>query len=128
MDIWEREENCMATAQQRAASRKNGARSRGPTSASGKSRSSMNSLKSGMTAKKLYLPDDDPQQRQRRNLELLAQLNPQTPTQVILADRLLHASYQRECCDETFVGTIVPQARSARVRYDRKIEDQVEAV
>ena len=49
------------TAEQRAEiCRRNGRRSRGPVSASGKSASSRNALKHGMRAETLTMPNEDP--------------------------------------------------------------------
>src|SRR5262245_42809277 len=116
----------MATAKQRLASQQNGARSRGPTSPDGKARSSMNSLRHGMTAQKLIRPGIDPDDQAARDLNWIDELNPQTETQHRIAGRLLTASHQRDCCDLQFAGIINDQVRTARTDFDRALEDQFE--
>jgi hypothetical protein len=49
----------MPTPDQIAASRANGAKSRGPVTAEGKRRSAQNSLKHGLTARRLMIPGED---------------------------------------------------------------------
>src|SRR5258705_4904520 len=73
------------TSEQRSAiSRANGARSKGPTTDAGKSISSRNSLKHGMTAKKIALPNEDPAAVAARAEEWDGHFRPVSPDARIL--------------------------------------------
>ena len=50
----------MATKAQNAANRRNSRKSTGPRTPEGKSKSSMNSVKHGLTAKQVVIPGEDP--------------------------------------------------------------------
>lgn len=76
---------------QREASRRNGARSRGPRTAKGKERSRMNSLKHGIFAKTITPPwetDEDQQAATELLNDLVDEFNPQTPSQRIMVELL----------------------------------------
>src|SRR6185312_3730451 len=69
----------MATAAERAEiSRRNGSRSKGPTSPEGKRRSSLNALKHGMTAQTTVLPGESPEEFRDRFDGFIDALGPRT--------------------------------------------------
>jgi hypothetical protein len=77
------------------ASRRNGARSRGPKTAAGKARSSRNALKHGLRAQKLLvLPEEDAAQFEALEAALLAELAPQGALQAVLAQRIVSAAWR----------------------------------
>jgi hypothetical protein len=77
------------------ASRKNGARSRGPRTAAGKARSSRNALKHGLCAKKiLVLPEEDAGQFRALEAVLLKELAPVGALQAVLAERVVSAAWR----------------------------------
>ena len=77
------------------ASRRNGAKSRGPTTRAGKARSARNALKHGMRAAKyLVLPDEDAAEFAAHEAALLAELAPQGTLQTILARRVAVAAWR----------------------------------
>jgi hypothetical protein len=81
------------TPAQREASRKNGARSRGPKTNEGKARSSANAFKHGALAKKITPPCDvraDEQMFQKARRSLIHDLQPQTFSQHAAVDSLAH--------------------------------------
>jgi hypothetical protein len=78
-----------------AASRANGARSRGPRTAEGKARASRNALKHGMCAKKfLLLPDDSRAEFAALESALLEELRPEGALETLLARRLIAAAWR----------------------------------
>jgi hypothetical protein len=77
------------------ASRKNGARSRGPKTREGKARSARNALKHGMrAAKHIVLPYEDAAEFAAHEATLLAELAPQGTLQTILARRVAVAAWR----------------------------------
>jgi hypothetical protein len=77
------------------ASRRNGARSRGPKTAAGKARSAQNAIKHGLCAKKLLvLPKEDLAEFQALEAALLAELGPEGALQSVLAQRVVSAAWR----------------------------------
>jgi hypothetical protein len=84
-----------ATSARAAASRANGARSRGPKTAEGKARSSRNAMKHGLCAKKhLLLHDEDRAELVTLEDALLDDLAPRGALQEILASRIASAAWR----------------------------------
>jgi hypothetical protein len=79
------------------ASRKNGAKSRGPTTPEGKARSSQNALKHGFRAQKyVVLPDEDAAAFQALEAALMEELAPEGALQSALAQRVVAATWRLE--------------------------------
>jgi hypothetical protein len=77
------------------ASRNNGARSRGPRTAAGKTRSSRNALKHGLCAKQLLIvPEEDAAAFEGLQARLLAELAPVGALQAVLAARIVSAAWR----------------------------------
>ena len=78
-----------------AASRRNGARSRGPKSPEGKARSAQNALKHGMRAQKcIVLPGERASAFEAFEAALLEELAPEGALQAVLAQRVVAASWR----------------------------------
>jgi hypothetical protein len=78
-----------------AASRRNGARSRGPKTPEGKGRSAQNALKHGMRAQKcIVLPGERASAFEAFEAALLAELAPEGALQAVLAQRVVAASWR----------------------------------
>jgi hypothetical protein len=78
-----------------AASRRNGAKSRGPKTEAGKARSARNALKHGMRALQyVVLPDEDAVQFQTLEAALLDELAPEGALQLVLARRVAVAAWR----------------------------------
>jgi hypothetical protein len=78
-----------------AASRANGARSRGPKTPEGKARSAQNALKHGMRAQKcIVLPGERASAFEASEAALLTDLAPQGALQTVLAQRVVAASWR----------------------------------
>jgi hypothetical protein len=78
-----------------AASRRNGARSRGPRTAEGKARSAQNALRHGLCALKyVVLPDESAADFQALQEALLDELAPEGALQLVLARRVAVAAWR----------------------------------
>jgi hypothetical protein len=78
-----------------AASRKNGAKSRGPKTEAGKSRSAQNALRHGLRALNyVVLPDEDAVEFQTLEAALVDELAPEGALQVVLARRVAVAAWR----------------------------------
>ena len=78
-----------------AASRQNGARSRGPKTEEGRARSAQNALKHGMRAQKyLVLPDEDAAEYAGLEAALVEELAPAGALQTVLARRIAVAAWR----------------------------------
>jgi hypothetical protein len=78
----------MATPAQVAANQANSQKSTGPTSPSGKARSSRNSFKHGLYSKELVLPNEDPAELDQLRASLRAEHQPINTTEDILVNDL----------------------------------------
>jgi hypothetical protein len=77
------------------ASRKNGARSRGPKSPEGKARSAQNALKHGLRAQKyVVLPEEDAAEFAELEAAMIAELAPVGALQTVLARRVAIAAWR----------------------------------
>jgi hypothetical protein len=77
------------------ASRRNGARSRGPKTPEGKARSAQNALKHGMRAQKyVVLPEEDSEEFAGLEAALIAELAPVGALQTVLARRVAVAAWR----------------------------------
>jgi hypothetical protein len=82
------------------ASRKNGARSRGPKTPAGKARAAQNALRHGMRALNyVVLPDEDAVQFQALEAALLDELAPEGALQLVLVRRVAVAAWRLERAD-----------------------------
>jgi hypothetical protein len=80
-----------------AASRRNGAKSRGPKTPEGKARSAMNALMHGLCAgKAVVIGDEDWDLFDALEAALIEELAPQTPMQAVLARRIVLATWRLE--------------------------------
>jgi hypothetical protein len=76
--------------QQRAeANRINAQRSSGPRTELGKSRSKMNALKHGLSAKKIIIGDEDPKEFEALRAALEREWQPETASQAELVEQLV---------------------------------------
>jgi hypothetical protein len=87
---------CLATARA-AASRRNGAKSRGPKTAEGKARSAQNALKHGFRAQKfVVVGDESPREFAALEAALVEELAPEGALQSLLAARIARAAWRLE--------------------------------
>ena len=81
-----------------AASRANGARSRGPVTAPGKANSSRNGLRHGFFVKGALLPDESNREFLVLRAEFFAELRPSTPQQSALVNDLVESLWALNRC------------------------------
>jgi hypothetical protein len=97
------------------ASRKNGARSRGPTTPEGKARSAQNALKHGMRAQKyVVLPEEDAAEFAALEAALILELAPQGVLQSILVRRIARAAWRLERAERLEVELFEERLRAVR--------------
>ena len=88
------------------ASRRNGAKSRGPKTEEGKARSARNALKHGMRAQKfVVLPDEHGAEFAALEAALVEELAPVGALQVVLARRVAIAAWRLARADRLAAGT-----------------------
>jgi hypothetical protein len=79
------------------ASRRNGARSKGPRTPEGKARSAQNALKHGLRAEKfVVVGDEDPQEFAALEAALTGELAPEGALQTLLVGRIVRAAWRLE--------------------------------
>jgi len=88
----------MSTPAQIAASRQNGAKSRGPVTPEGKQRSAQNSLKHGLTAQHLTIPGEDPTDWQALRDGCFDLWEPVGPVEVDLVEAIAACSWRLRRC------------------------------
>jgi hypothetical protein len=85
----------VTTSARAEASRRNGARSRGPKTPEGKARAAQNALKHGLRAEKfLVLPDEDAAEFEVLEAALIDELAPVGRLQAVLAQRVVSAAWR----------------------------------
>ena len=84
----------MSTIKQTEANRENAQRSTGPRTPEGKSKSSKNALKHGLTAAQLVLPTESQDDFDEHAAQLRDEHDPSTPTEHLLVDQLITASWR----------------------------------
>jgi hypothetical protein len=95
-----------------AASRKNGARSRGPKTPEGKARSARNALRHGLCAQQtVALGDEDLAAFDALEAALMAELAPQGVLQTVLARRIVAATWRLERAERIEAGLFAHNIR-----------------
>jgi hypothetical protein len=115
------------TLAQSEASRRNGAKSRGPVTAAGKSNSSRNALKHGFRAAETSntIEEHNREEHEKLRRAYLEEYRPQGPTESTLLDVVIHAAWQlyrirekeaRSPIEFGVLGSFGPSERLARYR------------
>jgi hypothetical protein len=95
-----------------AASRKNGAKSRGPKTPEGKARSAQNALRHGLCARQtVVLGDEDQEAFEALEAALMAELAPRGALQTVLARRIVAATWRLERAERMEAELFAQQAR-----------------
>jgi hypothetical protein len=120
-----------STSARALASRRNGARSRGPKTAAGRARSARNALKHGLTARRLVLlEDEDPAAFAAFQVAAQAELAPQGAFQADLVARMVTAAWRARRADR-LEAALLKQFQSSRYSvgpYDREAELGLEVI
>jgi hypothetical protein len=93
------------------ASRRNGAKSRGPRTAEGKARSAQNALKHGLRAQQVVLPGEAAAEYAAVEAALIGELAPDGMLQSILVRRIARAAWRLERADRVEVEVLAQQQR-----------------
>ncbi len=110
------------------ANRKNAARSTGPKSAAGKSRSAKNAVKHGLTSEATTLPGEDPQVYDARLDEWLDHYQPSGPAEKLLVERAVRASWMLDRCTRAEDAALSTRIRHAADDFERAARDEAEAL
>jgi hypothetical protein len=110
----------MTAAQRRKQSRENGRKSRGPVSEAGREISKRNSLRHGLTAKVLALPDEDPEQIQIQAELWFEALQPECHDEEVLVDHLAVGALQIERGIKARTEILAEQTRNTEIQWDLK--------
>lgn len=103
---------------QKEASRKNGARSHGPTSAEGRRRAALSRLKHGLCSEKLFLPGEDPRDYELLRQGYLDDWDPKTVTAIGLVDKLARADWFLRRADRSNHARVCSAMRNAPLELD----------
>jgi hypothetical protein len=105
---------CLAAARA-SASRRNGAKSRGPKTAEGKTRSAQNALKHGLRSQKhVVLPGESAAEFAALETALLEELAPEGALQSVLAARIARAAWRLERAERIEAGLFEHYLRGDR--------------
>ncbi len=110
------------------ANRKNAARSTGPKSAAGKSRSAKNAVKHGLTSEAAILPGEDPQIYDARLDEWLDHYQPTGPAEKLLVERAVRASWMLDRCTRAEDAALSARIRHAADDFQIAAREEAEAL
>src|SRR5436305_7049075 len=101
-----------------AASRANGLKSRGPTTAEGKAISRRNALKHGMAGEGVVVPEGDAAEVERRSAAMLDEMRPSSEMGRYLVKRLARLTVRVERCSAQELAALEYRANHARAAFD----------
>src|SRR3954467_3881433 len=107
----------LASPAQIAASRANGLKSKGPSTAEGKAISRRNAFKHGM-ASEVVLPEEDAAEVARRSAAMLEEMRPASEMGRYLVRRLARLTVRVERCSSQELAAIEYRADHARAAFD----------
>jgi hypothetical protein len=107
-----------ASPAQIAASRANGLKSRGPTTAEGKAISRRNALKHGMAGEGVVVPEGDAAEVARRSAAMLDEMRPSCEMGRYLVKRLARLTVRVERCSSHELAAIEYRAAHAEAEFD----------
>src|SRR5262249_29294187 len=97
-----------------------GARSKGPKTDAGKSASSRNSLKHGMTAKKLSLANEDPDALTERTRDWVDHFQPASPDAEYLLDECVRATIQADRYHRAHDSAVAGQMLKVEAAWEKE--------
>jgi hypothetical protein len=108
----------MTAKQRRKKNRQNALQSKGPFTQEGKRASRANALKSGLTAKTLTLPGEDPEVIQARAERWHEACQPEGPDEEVLVDQLALAALRLERIARAEDEILAEQVRNVEIEWD----------
>jgi len=119
----------MATQAQILANRQNAQESTGPKTTQGKATVSQNAIKHGLTAQKTVIPGENPADFELYRYEMLEELDPLSPMESMLADRVVSLSWRLKRTvriqNETIDALLAPKPLSALDKLTKSMVRQV---
>jgi hypothetical protein len=109
-----------------AANRLNGAKSKGPVTTDGKSRSRLNGLKHGLTGEGIVVPEGDAEAIELRVAALEADLAPKSPVGALMIRKLAVLSVRSERAAEQELAAIARNVRHAPDDFDEARVDEAD--
>ena len=109
-------------------SRKNGRRSQGPTSPEGKTRSRMNALKHGMTARIPVLPGEDPETFRLHVEGIVDSLAPRNALEVALAEQAALSLWKIERAERVEATRAAATIRAAEAQAEARQQEELAAL
>ncbi|MBI3207792.1 MAG: hypothetical protein HYZ37_02690 [Candidatus Solibacter usitatus] len=108
------------TERQKAASRANGAKSKGPTTISGKELACRNAIRHGFTSRMVLLQDEDPARLQQMTYTFMDRFNPINDSEVLLVMDMSAATWRirRLLAAETAMLDMEIERTAAEVQQD----------
>ena len=117
-----------ATPAQIAASRANGLKSKGPTTAEGKAISRRNALKHGMAGEGVVLPEEDAAEVARRSSAMLDEMRPASEMGRYLVRRVARLTVRVDRCSSQELDAIAYRARHAEAEFDEARIAEVDSI
>ena len=111
--------------ERRAISRRNGARSRGPVTDSGKYISSRNNMRHGFYAKVHHLPDEDPDETARLRQRWFADMGPKSVAEEFLTNECFQANLQANRVHRTRRAVVTAQQEAATASWHDQRDEVV---
>jgi len=125
----------VATEKQKAANRKNAARSTGPKTEEGKEKTRLNALKHGLTGALVVLPDEDQKEFDTLRNAVYSDFDPQGVAEEILAERIVSTTWKLYRLDRTeasvltwYLYEVERRREYARSRRFVKVEPLLESL
>ena len=112
-------------AQRAEISRKNGCMSRGPVSQEGKSRSCMNAVKHGMTARIPVLPGEDPETFRQHVEGIVDSVAPRNPLELGLAEQAALSLWKIERAERVEATRVAATVRAAEAHADDHQQEEL---
>ena len=106
-------------------SRKNGCMSRGPISPEGKTRSRMNSVKHGMTARIPVLPGEDPETFRQHVEGIVDSVAPRNPLELGLAEQAALSLWKIERAERAEATRVAATVRAAEAHADEHQQEEL---
>src|SRR6185295_7391085 len=101
-------------------------KSTGPRTPEGKARSSQNARKHGLTSTSAIQPGEDPQAFVTFYHAMLADLDPQTELESLLAVNLIHAAWKCQRLDDAEAGILQAELQRLEAEDEQKWQSQCE--
>lgn len=112
-------------AERRKINRENAARSTGPKTPEGKSRSRMNARVHGFRSETLPIPNEDQGAVDALSEQWHGYYQPASPAEAEAIDRAVRASVQRRRCNRSYDAALADQVRAASKRWDDRQQEEV---